>query len=384
MAALMFLAAMMSGCGEDQPPPPTTAVESNSTVAPPVTQPVAADRIVATVRGHEVTLSELQAPLIEAYGLTLLRELVQVDLAQQDADQQGIKISDQDVVDETTKTLIDYRNASGSKTGSTTEPSSDAADEKLSPQERDQLLNVLMTAQHLTPTEFQLFMKRNAIVRKLVSAKAQLGLTDENIHERFNAIYGEKAHVRIIRLPSLKAVAVVENALHNGHTFEEEVGLHAYDPTGQVSAGELLPFTRKDVNFKPELRMAAFDLKPGQVSDPLQIDDGYCLIQMIELIPPQHAKFEDYQDAVKKDLYEHLVQEGIKQYLKDLGVVAQESIEIKDPVLSKQWEQTLKNYRDADELRAALRKQQEAATSRPDAGAPAATQEAAPATVPGF
>lgn len=363
LAAMLLMAAMLTGCGEDQPPPAPTVQSQPPPAA--ATQPAPSETVVAVVRGHEVTLRELEGPLIEAYGLNLLRELVQVDLAEQDAEQQGIKVSDQDVADETTKTLIDYRNASNPNSAPTTAPSSDADDTKLSPQEHDQLLNQLLTAQRLMPAEFQLFMRRNAIVRKLVAPKALAGLTDENIHERFNAIYGEKAHVRIIRLPNMRAVAQVENALHEGHTFEEEVGLHAYDPTGQVSAGELAPFTRKDVNFKPELRMAAFDLKPGQVSDPLQIDDSYCLIQLIELIPPQHAKFEDYQESVKRDLYEQLVQEGIKQYLKDLGVTAQQTLEIREPVMARQWQQTLNNYRNADELRAQLRKEQEAATSQP-------------------
>jgi foldase protein PrsA len=365
---LLIVAATLCGCDQTQPPPGPT-VATNPPPAP-TTSPSPADVVVATVRGHDVTMSELQGPLVEAYGLNVMLELVQLDMAQQDAQQAGVTVTDADIEDEATRTLTDFRKATRQDqlAAAATEPSGDTPDETLSPAEREQELTLLLTGQHLTRTEFYLAMHRNAILRKLVTPLVQTSLTDDLVRERFNAIYGEKARVRFIKLSDMLAVSNVEKALQSGRTFEEEVSLHPYDSNGHPSAGEIPPFSRKDNRFPAEFRMVAFGLKPGEVSDPLQIKDSIYLVQLIELIPPAHANFDDYKDSVRRDLYEQEVQDRIRAYLTKLGADARASIEIKDPVLEKQW-QTL---RDADELREKLRQEQAAGT----------TQPAAPATAP--
>jgi len=384
LAALLLIAAMVCGCESPaEQPPPGELSQSNTS---PTTNPAPADVIVATVRGHDVTMSELQGPLIQAYGLNMLLEVVQLDLVEQDAQRENITVSDADVEAEGTRTLIDFRKASHQdEVLATTNPSAaggasadDDNDTTLSPVERDKQLNMLLTGQHLTRTEFELAMRRNALLRKLVQPQVQAHMTDDLVRERFNAIYGEKAHVRFIRLPDMLAVSNVERALQDGHTFDEEVRQHAYDSIGRASAGEVPPFGRKDMRYPAEFRMVAFDLKPGQISDPLQIKDSIYLVQLIELIPPQHAVFDDYKDSVRRDLYEQLVQEGIKQYITNLGTVARQTIEIKDPELNRQWNDTLRN---ANELREQLRQQQEAATSQPAAES-APDAGSAPATAP--
>jgi foldase protein PrsA len=352
--------------GSQQPP---------QTIANPTPPPVDGDEVVATVRGDPITLRQLEAPLLESHGLDILLEEVQLDLAQQDAQQAGITLTDQDVEDETTKTLIAFKKATD-LSSATTQPSTEPSDDTLDAGERDRLLSTLLTSQRLPRAEFDLVMRCNAYLRKLVTPQARAILTDDNVREHFNALYGEKARVKYIRLPDMLAVSKVEEDLKAGRTFDDEMKLHAYDSIGHPTMGEPLPFTRKDINYPTEFKEVAFALKPGEVSDPLQIKDSIFLVQLVELIPPQYANFDEYKDWVRQDLYDSAVQADMKQYQQNLGQIALKTMEIKDPILRRQWDQKLQN---ADNLREQLLKEQQAGTTRPaQSAAPAPANESSP------
>lgn len=369
---LAIAAIGLAGCQSDTDIPP-------SAVLAPASQPAAqdsADSAVAIIRGEKITLAELQTPLIQAYGMNFLLELVQLDLAKQEAERQSIIVSPQDVDNETNITLIEFRRAAyeaeaaqgGGNPSSLLGPSTEPSDQTLSPEDRDKLENLLLTSQHLTKPEFDIVMERNAYLRKLVAPEAEAQLTDANLHERFNAVYGEKARVQYIRLPDMMSVAQVESELKSGQSFADEMRVHAYDTVGQAAAGSPPPFTRKDQEYPPGFREAVFDLKPGQVSDPIQVKNAIYLVQLVELIPPRFAKFEDCKDWLKQDLYEREVQSRIKQYLESLKQVALDTLEIENPELKKQWDQ---NLHSAEELRQQLKEQQaESMTTQPAETAP--------------
>jgi foldase protein PrsA len=374
---MLIVAAVLSGCDSTNQPSGDSA--QSTLPPPPTTLPAGSpDEVVATVGGIEITRRQLDEPLVEAYGLNMLLEVVQLDMAQTAAERANITVTQQDVDDETNRTLTAFKAASNQDqfgSAAETQPAdTQPSDEALSPLELDRQLALLLTGQHLTKTDFYIAMRRNAYLRKLVAPQAEADLTDEHLHDRFNALYGEKALVRFIRFPDMGAVANVVRELKAGRTFDEEVTRHAYDSIGRPSSGELPPFSRKDIDYPPEFKMVAFSLKPEQVSDPFQYKDSIYLVQLVELIAPRHATFEQYKDSVRRDLYEQDVQSGIKQYLQNMGAVARQSIEFKDPVLREQWDITLRN---PDELRDQLN----AAATQPAASpaAPPATEPAAAA-----
>jgi foldase protein PrsA len=365
-AAICFsVLAVVSGCNSNMQPPAGDSGSSASSTQPPAqvssppaptpAQPAAAaasDPVIAKVRGDEINMSRLEGPLVEAYGLNVLLYIVQLDLAEQDARARSIVVTQQDIDDETGRTLIEFRRASGQEDPAAP-PATQPSD--LDPSERHQLLSQLLTGDHITEPEFELTMETNAYLRKLVAPEVQGGLTDERVRDRFNALYGEKTHIRFIKVNDMMAVAKIQQDLKAGRSFEDEARLHAYDSLGHASAGELPPFTRKDVNYPPTFREVAFELKPKQISDPVQIGDAIYLIQSIELIPPQHANFDEYKDSVRQDLYDQDIRVAIGQYRRTLGEIALETMEIKDPVLRKQWDARLaektQDLRDAEALK---------------------------------
>jgi peptidyl-prolyl cis-trans isomerase SurA len=65
-----------------------------------------------------------------------------------------------------------------------------------------------------------------------------------------------------------------------GDDFSTLAVLYSEDPGSSKQGGELGMFKRGEM--RPEFEAAAFRLKPGEVSDIVETEDGYHLIQMIE------------------------------------------------------------------------------------------------------
>jgi parvulin-like peptidyl-prolyl isomerase len=360
LAALIIAAACLSGCNSQSPPPPddiATAATQTSVNPPP--KP-AEEEVVATIRGEDITLKELNQPLIASHGLTILLELVQLDLAKQDAQRQNIAITQADIDSEATKTLLQFRRQEEEAQGTGGEPTSEPSDDSLAPDDREKLMALILRAQRITRAEFDIGVERNAYLRKLVAPQVASLITEDLLRDRFNAIYGERARVRFIRLPDMMTVSKVAQELKAGMSFEDEMRLHAYDSVGRASVGTIPPFSRKDAEYPVEFREVVFGLKPGQISDPVQIKDSIYLVQLIELIPPRHAKFEDYEASLRQTVYEDEVQAGMKQYLQSLGDVALQTMEIKDPALKQQWDQ---NLHSAEELQAQMQRERATLTT---------------------
>ena len=93
----------------------------------------------------------------------------------------------------------------------------------------------------------------------------------------------------IIKVPALGDAEKLEarNKLKNfkervakGDDFSTLAVLYSEDPGSSKQGGELGMFKRGEM--RPEFEAAAFRLKPGEVSDIVETEDGFHLIQMIE------------------------------------------------------------------------------------------------------
>jgi peptidyl-prolyl cis-trans isomerase SurA len=93
----------------------------------------------------------------------------------------------------------------------------------------------------------------------------------------------------IIKLPAIgdaekdevkKKLTALKERIAKGDDFSTMAILYSEDPGSSKKGGELGMFKRGDM--RPEFEAAAFKLKPGEVSDIVETEDGYHLIQMIE------------------------------------------------------------------------------------------------------
>jgi foldase protein PrsA len=368
----LVLASVLSGCKTNESAPN----QQTFSTAPPPSNPL--DQVVATIDGDSITLGQLEPVVMQAYGLNILLDFVQRDLVQQQAAQLQIVVTPQDVSNERALTLVLLkREAHGLREldGAATQPSSD----ELTPAEASQLLDQLLTQEHMTRTEFDLIIEINAYLRKIAEPSVLKQMTDDAVRRQFNALYGERVVVHYIVCKTMSEVADVRRDLAAGKSFEDVARARSQDQRTAPSGGELPPFTLQDNTFPDVFRQTAFFLKKGEVSDPLQLNGFIYILKLVDRIPPAHAKYEDYREAVRQDLYEKTVQAAMAVMRQKLWKMAQDSMDIKDPELRRQWEAMTArrngNIRDMQEIRREMDREHAEAATQP-------TPATQPATIP--
>jgi hypothetical protein len=193
-------------------------------------------------------------------------------------------------------------------------------------------------------------------------------------------MYGEKVVVHYIVCNNMSEVTDVRRALALGQSFEDVARLRSRDRQSGATGGELPPFTLSDNRFPDEFKQVAFNLKIGEVSDPVQIGRFIYIAKLIDRIPPAMARYEDYRDSVKKQLYDSTVQAAMKAMRDRLGSMALASLRIRDPVLAEQWAQRIGNKNSQIQSDAQIRQEldKEHAAAQPMAEPPATMPAMAP------
>ena len=90
----------------------------------------------------------------------------------------------------------------------------------------------------------------------------------------------EQVHVRLITVDSEEAALEIQTLLQEGADFAALARERSLDLATKENGGDLGWFPRGLV--APELENAAFGLQPGQVSSPIQLGEGYHIIQLVE------------------------------------------------------------------------------------------------------
>lgn len=122
----------------------------------------------------------------------------------------------------------------------------------------------------ITPAEVKSFfrkMPKDSI--PLVSAEIELGMIVKQ-----PVIGEEEKQAAITKLKEFKLRTT------KGDDFSTLAVLYSEDPGSSKQGGELGMFKRGDM--RPEFEAIAFKLKPGEISDVVETEDGFHLIQMIE------------------------------------------------------------------------------------------------------
>jgi foldase protein PrsA len=334
-------------------PSPQTSVEAGS------------NRTIATVEGQPITEQQLVKPLIEGYGLDILLSLGMLQEAKNLAAARGVKVTPDDVKAELGITLK--------------KSFADAKEE-----EYPTLLTQLLQSQNRTRPEFDLVIETNAYLRKVAEPVTKGRITEEQVSEAFRALYGETVRVRHIELSNMTEVAEAKRRIASGEPFEQVARELSRNERTKNIGGAMRPFSRNAENIPPIFRETAFALKPGEVSDAVQVQGMFHLIKLEESIPPKAVKLEDVKDSLREDLQDKLLQTqiiGLRSQLKQ----QLRTMRILDPVLAEQFKTKLAAEDGAVNNRQdALKKMEDERISRIRAAAtqPATKPTTLPATQP--
>jgi parvulin-like peptidyl-prolyl isomerase len=297
------------------------------------------DETVVTVNGQPLTMRQLVAPLIESHGLTVLLNLVQRELAREDATKQHIVVTAKDFEEEREATLERLcKNADESKFLDAIDRAMAKKDfaeaDKVRKQlraEREEFLTQFLDNQHVDRVEFDIVLQINTYLRKIAEPQLVGRITEEALHRAFGQMYGEKVHVHYIELNNLDEVGQAKRRLAAGDRFEDVAKDMSHNTASGALGGDLPGFTRESTGLPDVFKDMAFSLKDGEVSDALVLGKTYILMKRIELIAPRHVKFEDQKQVVYNTLYSRLLETVVKKLKQDLAAQVMPSMHFADP-----------------------------------------------------
>ena len=363
-------------------PPPVKPQPPVETVKIPPAPPAVVNSFIATVNGVSISREQVTSPLLEARGLDMLMNVVQLELAKNEAAKLNLVATPQDVRTERSRTLEQLFKDQNSKLPNQINEAQAGHHDEEAARLKDQLdkdnlvlLEKLLQEQKASQAEFMIAMQTNANLRKVVDHQIQGKLTDEDLQKAFNAMYGENIHVRHIQCANLQEIAEAQRRLEAGQTFEKVALDLSRNTRTRDIGGELPKFSRQTTDLSDAFKQVAFSLKePGEVSEPVSADGAYHLIKLIERIPPKAVKYDDVKDSVGKYVRERLSDQGVKELRANLGQIALQTLQINDPVLAKQFKDRLlkrqTEMRDRDQINRELERQREATTQMSPTTAP--------------
>jgi parvulin-like peptidyl-prolyl isomerase len=386
------------GCGDGLPPLDRNGAISSAApekpdlgpapASPATPQPVAfkseMDTVAATVEGEPVTMRQVVEPLIKTHGLTTLLSLVEVETARQDAIKAKVTVTPQDFKDEY-KIQIDKLLKDSDDTtlldaiDKAVKEKRDSDAEFLRNEiklQREELLDQVLANKHMTRDEFDTWLRLNTYLRKVALPQIEAKITEDALKKAFGVMYGERIKVKYIELATMDEVTVAKRRLAAGEPFESVAHDMSYDERTKGLGGELRTFTRANTNVPDAFKEAAFALKDGQISEVVVIGNWKDVIKRIELIPPEHVKFETVKPDVYRALHDSLLEAAIQSFRRQLAAQVRLKLKILDPALLKQFDDQIAGSANASKKAAddLARKQRLDAILKPPATTRPATQ----------
>lgn len=327
---------------------PTTATTPLLAQEEPQSNETDAPAATFTDEGVTITLprERLVEFLVETRGLDALLNLMQYELAKEQARRRGVTVGDAEIEAERRRTLQ--------------QAFADQPTEDLTEAEYDQLLEQLLTQQQLSQAEFDVIVGTNAHLRAVAEPAVRERLTDEVLRDAFAARYGEQAKVRVIAMTELADIQQVKQRLDAGEDFETIAREVNVDSQLKQAGGELVPFTRK-ADYPQAFLDATFGLKPGETSEIIQAGEGLYLVKLEELIPPTAVEFEDVKEALADQIAAEQAQRLIPELRRTLSAaLTTEALQIENDTLARQLERRLEALRPQPTDPEALKQQLEA------------------------
>jgi hypothetical protein len=292
--------------------------------------------VIATVDGRPITYEQIHKPMTEAYGLQFLAHLVRIEICKAHAEREGVSITPADVVAERNRAMeqlfinLQHWDQFPGKTDEEKKAARKAEMERLLPQ--------FLQNQRISEQEFDLAMVANAYCWKIAEKQVRPKITDAALQDVFRIKYGEKVRIRHIQVANRNRALAAKGRIDRGEPFEAVAKDVSLDLKTKDKGGEIRPFSRAEPGWPESIKEAAFSLPPGEVSDVLDAGDTWHIIKVDERIPPSNAvKFEDHKDVLADELFNVMMNFGVKRLRELFEAEATAKLKINDPGLRKQY-----------------------------------------------
>lgn len=162
------------------------------------------------------------------------------------------------------------------------------------------------------------------LLTKMVAATIQV--SDAEIQIQFDREYGEKRQVQIILWPKGDDLKAIQNEYAKIRTSQQEfdrVARAMANPALAATAGMIKPISRNTTGSDKIVETMAYQLQPGEISQILETSQGYLVMKLHVVIPPD-AKVNAAQvkDRLTKQAFEERLSMEIPKHFETLKKAA--------------------------------------------------------------
>lgn len=271
------------------------------------------DGVIAVVNDDVITLSEFEKRLphqnvkiTPQQEKTILDQMIEQKLLEQEADKAGIKVSESEV-DQGIQNVMGKFNLT------------------------DEQMKDVLAKENLTPEQFRDQWRLQILSQKLIGAKlqGQLAVTEDEIEEYYKANYGSGERVDEVKIAHIlitpeaaggeaqakqRAEEVAEMA-KSGEDFANLAREYSNDTMSSVKGGELGYFRKGDL--VESLENAAYSTPVGEISGPIESPAGYHIIKVLDK-KTSEGTLETYREEIKEKLYREKAQKELSAWIDEV------------------------------------------------------------------
>ena len=177
--------------------------------------------------------------------------------------------------------------------------------------------------------EFQAAMeraRRQLLANRYLQKNIMPKITDGNIRAFFDKnklrYSQDEVHAYHVLLKTEEEAKEVYEKAKGGEDFEVLAKKYSKDPTAAQNMGDLGFFTRS--RMPPQFSDAAFKMKAGEISSPVNSPFGYHIIKVVEKRDGKPVKFDDVKDQVRGDFQNESISDLIASLKKNNKVTIYE------------------------------------------------------------
>lgn len=174
--------------------------------------------------------------------------------------------------------------------------------------------------------------------------KLQIQVTDEEIKQAFDAEFGQRVEGRVVIWPKQETrsnMQIYEELRKSEAAFDAQARQQAVSHLA-ASGGRIKPFGR-GAGTHPELERQAFQLKPGEMTSPIETNEGWVVFKLDQILPPDsNAKLEQHRERLSRQVYDKKLSQEIPKQFKHLREAANPRVLLRKSESAEEIEQTTK------------------------------------------
>lgn len=188
----------------------------------------------------------------------------------------------------------------------------------------------------LGPYNKNVYEWREDVVRsRLLLAKLcrdRVKVANEDLHQAFEAEFGEKLEGRMILWPSdqTRYAMMAYTRIRDNPAAFDDMAQHQSSSTLAAKGGKIGPFGRGSLGNR-DVEDEAFKLHPGEMTTLLETPEGNVVFKLDKRHPPTRSvTLDSVRDKLKREVFERKVQVEMQTAFKDLRDKAKPKIMLKD------------------------------------------------------